>query len=75
MKRLLCDFCDSVRLGIRLGYKEFNKTFNESRQIRKHVKSPAFLSVEVYDCINPNDAKIQDIRELAQKYYREETTK
>lgn len=75
MKELVCDFCDSMRFGIQKGYKEYKKAFNSAREIRRISKASNFLSGEIYklkDTTMEQDRKVNHIRELAQKNYRED---
>ena len=75
MKQLVCDFCDSVRLGLKVGIKEYRKAFEQARQVRQFAKSDNFLSHDVYkvsDRTMKMDAKVQDVRELAQRNYKPE---
>ena len=75
MKQLVCDFCDSVRLGVKTGYNSFKKEFRSARQVRRIAKASNFLSGKTYklkDTTMEQDRKVNDIRELAQKNYRED---
>lgn len=38
MKNLVCDFCDSVRIGLNKGIETFKKEFQSCREIRKNAK-------------------------------------
>ena len=72
MKQLICDFCDSVRLGFKVGIREYRKTFEQAREVRRIAKSDNFLSHEVYKLkhrVCDSDKKVQEVRELAQKNY------
>jgi hypothetical protein len=69
MKQLVCDFCDSVRIGVKVGYKQFKKSFQECRKVRKYTKANSFKT----DMFEPQvNKKVQEVRELAQKNYREQ---
>ena len=75
MKELVCDFCDSIRLGAKTGYKAFKKEFQSARKIRNIAKASNFLGGETYklkDTTTKQDKNVNDIRELAQKNYRED---
>ena len=70
MKQLVCDFCDSVRLGLKVGIKEYRKAFEQARQVRQFANADNFLSHDVYkvsDRTMKMDAKVQDVRDLARK--------
>ena len=75
MKQLVCDFCDSVRLGLKVGIKEYRNAFEQARQVRQFAKADNFLTHDVYkvgDRTMKMDAKVQDVRELAQRNYKPE---
>jgi glycine betaine/choline ABC-type transport system substrate-binding protein len=73
MKQLVCDFCDSVRLGAKVGYREFKKAFVEARQVRIYSKQGDYNTTSVMD--RPEFAKVKKVRELAQMNFKNETTK
>jgi hypothetical protein len=69
MKQLVCDFCDSVRIGVKTGYKQFKKSFQECLKVRKYTETPAFGPNTFEPEVNK---KVQVVRELAQKNYTEQ---
>ena len=58
MKKLVCDFCDSLRLGAKVGYREFQKTFREMRAVGVYAKRGNFHQTTT----TPEQQKIAKIR-------------
>lgn len=67
MKKLVCDFCDSLRLGFKIGYREYKKAFQGARQVRILAKDATFNKADTLPDYHLK--KVNDIRDLAQKNY------
>ncbi|NBP01796.1 MAG: hypothetical protein EBU90_16990 [Proteobacteria bacterium] len=73
MKQLVCDFCVSLRHGIKAGVHAGRTQFEAFRQVRKMVKEMKIS--ESCDEMDPYRKKVNDVRELAQKNYKSEINK
>ena len=68
MKQLVCDFCNSVRLGAKVGYREFKKTFDDARHVHRYADQGHFFKGDVLH----DSHAVNKVRDLAQKNYRKE---
>lgn len=68
MKDYVCDVCDSIRIGLSVGYKEFKDAFNQARQVREYAKNGNFIKTDLPDY---HMTKVNDVRQLAQKNFKE----
>ena len=68
MKDYVCDVCDSIRIGLSVGYKEFKDAFQQARQVRVYAKNGNYIKT---DLPSSDMHIINDIRQLAQKNYKE----
>lgn len=70
MKNYVCDFCDSLKLGMEIGIKTFKKEFKQMQYIRKIAKKDsAFKKDDMYDKLSRKQVLM--VRELAQENYDE----
>jgi hypothetical protein len=72
MKQLVCDFCDSIKLGAKVGYKEFKRVFSDARTIRKYAKEHSH-TFKAQSVMEHQDPKVKKVREMAQMNYKEDT--
>lgn len=71
MKKLMCDFCDSIRLGAKVGYREFKDTFNSARQVHQIARATR-NGKSVYSSLDSvENQQVKKIRDLAVANYKE----